>query len=113
VETYNAAHPDNPILIDYYEATPDVLIANMTAGVIDATLLTESDVKLLNTFWPVNFKITGDPIGALEESRFVFQKSAGPLRDAVDRALGELKESGELEAIQRKAVDNFFKNAGR
>lgn len=113
VESYNAEHPENPILIDYYEATPDVLITNMTAGVIDATLLTESDVKLINTFWPVNFKITGDPVGDFEESRFVFQKDAYKLRDAVDRALRELKDSGELEAIQKKAVDDFFKNAGR
>ncbi|MDR1410695.1 MAG: transporter substrate-binding domain-containing protein [Spirochaetaceae bacterium] len=113
VESYNAGHPDNPILIDYYEATPDVLITNMTAGVIDATLLTESDVKLINTFWPVNLKITGDPIGEFEESRFVFQRDAGKLQSAVDRAIRELKDSGELEAIQKKAVDDFFKNAGR
>ncbi|MDR2795325.1 MAG: transporter substrate-binding domain-containing protein [Spirochaetaceae bacterium] len=113
VETYNAGHPDNPILIDYYEATPDVLITNMTAGVIDATLLTESDVKLINTFWPVNLKITGDPVGDFEESHFVFQKNADKLHDAVDRAIRELKDSGELEAIQKKAVDDFFKNAGR
>jgi L-cystine transport system substrate-binding protein len=113
VESYNAGHPDNPILIDYYEATPDVLITNMTMGVIDATLLTESDVKLINTFWPVNLKITGEPIGDFEESRFVFQKSADRLRDAVDRAIRGLKDSGELEAIQKKAVDDFFKNAGR
>jgi L-cystine transport system substrate-binding protein len=113
VESYNAGLPGNPILIDYYEATPDVLIANMAAGVIDATLLTESDIKLINTFWPVNLKAAGDPIGEFEESRFVFQKNADKLRDAVDRAIRELKDSGELEAIQKKAVDDFFRNAGR
>jgi L-cystine transport system substrate-binding protein len=113
VESYNAEHPDDPILIDYYEATPDVLITNMTMGVIDATLLTESDLKLINTFWPVNFKTAGKPIGDFEESRFVFQKNADKLRDAVDRAIRDLKDSGELEAIQKKAVDDFFKNAGR
>jgi L-cystine transport system substrate-binding protein len=113
VEGYNAAHQDNPIIINYYESTPDVLIANMITGVIDATLLTESDVKLANTFWGTNFKTVGEPIGELEDARYVYQKGALELRDAVDGALRELKASGELDRITKKAVDDFFTNAAR
>ena len=113
VERYNAGHAGNPVLIDYYEATPDVLITNLATGVIDATIATEADVKLINTFWNAGLKTTGEPIGKLEESRFVFHKNAAALRDAIDGALAELEASGELETLKQKAVDNFFKNAGR
>jgi L-cystine transport system substrate-binding protein len=111
IEEYNAAHQDNPIIINYYESTPDVLVTNMVTGVIDATLLTESDLKLANTLWGTNFKAVGDPIGEKEEARYVYQKNATELRDAVDLALGELKASGELDRITKKAVDDFFANA--
>ncbi|MDR1575745.1 MAG: transporter substrate-binding domain-containing protein [Treponema sp.] len=113
VESYNAKHQDNPILVNYYESTPDILVTNLSTGAIDATMMTDSDLKLINTFWPVNFKTVGESIGELEESRFVFQKNATDLRDAVDRVLKELKDSGELEAIRKKTVDTFFKNVGR
>lgn len=113
VEQYNVEHQDNPILINYFESTPDVLIANLLTGVVDATLLHETDVKLANTFWGGNFKTVGKPIGNMEEARYVYQKSAVPLRDAVDGALRELRASGELEKITKKAVDDFFTNAAR
>ncbi|MDR1930914.1 MAG: transporter substrate-binding domain-containing protein [Treponema sp.] len=113
VESYNARHQDTPILIDYFEGTPDVLITNLLTGVVDATLLHESDVKLANTFWGTSFKIVGEPIGDMEEARYVFRKESGELRQAVDQALRELKASGELAAITKKAVDDFFANAAR
>jgi L-cystine transport system substrate-binding protein len=113
VESYNAEHQDNPIIINYYESTPDVLITNLLTGVVDATLLTEADLRLANTFWGTSFKAVGEPIGELEEARYVFQKNALELQKAVDGALRELKASGELEAITKKAVDDFFANAER
>ncbi|MDR2447214.1 MAG: transporter substrate-binding domain-containing protein [Treponema sp.] len=113
VESYNAEHPDNPIIINYYESTPDVLVTNLLTRVVDATLLTESDVKLANTFWGTSFKTVGKPVGELEESRYVYQKNAVELQKAIDQALRELKASGELEAITKRAVDDFFANAAR
>jgi L-cystine transport system substrate-binding protein len=113
VENYNAAHQDNPIIISYYESTPDVLIANLLTGVVDATLLSESDVKLANTFWGTDFKTVGQPIDELETARYVYRKEAVELRDAVDTVLRELKASGELERLTKKAVDDFFAAAGR
>jgi L-cystine transport system substrate-binding protein len=113
VESYNAEHPDNPIIINYYESTPDVLVANLLTGVVDATLLTESDVKLANAFWGTSFKTVGNPIGEIEESRYVYQKNAVELQKAVDQALRDLKASGELESITKRSVDDFFANAAR
>jgi L-cystine transport system substrate-binding protein len=113
VEDFNRLHPDNPILINYFEQTPDVLIANLLTGVVDATMLSESDVKLANTFWGTDFKTVGDPIGEAEDARYVFQKNAGELRDAVDGALRQIKESGQLEVIKKQAVDDFYANAAR
>lgn len=113
IESYNAKHADDPIIINYYESTPDLLITNLLTGVVDATLLTESDVKLANTFWGTSFKTVGEPIGDLEESRYIYRKDAVELQKAVDTALRELKESGELELITKKAVDDFFANTAR
>jgi len=113
VEEYNAEHKDNPILINYYEATPDVLVTNMVTGVIDATLLDESLLQLANLFWDAHFKSVGEPLGDTEYARYVFQKNAPELRDAVDGALRELKAEGEVERIRQKAVDDFFARASR
>jgi L-cystine transport system substrate-binding protein len=113
VESFNREHQDNPIKINYFEQTPDVLITNLLTGVVDATLLTTSDVKLANTFWGTDFKTVGDPIGDEEEARYVFQKNAGELRDAVDGALRQLRASGELAIITQKAVDDFYAAAAR
>jgi L-cystine transport system substrate-binding protein len=113
VEEYNEAHKDNPILINYYEATPDVLVTNMITGVVDATLLDESLLQLANLFWDAHFKKVGESIGDTEYARYVFQKNVPELRDAVDGALRELKASGEVDRITKKAVDDFFAAATR
>jgi L-cystine transport system substrate-binding protein len=116
LETYNKEHPDALIDIQYYEATPDIFVANMDTGVIDAALLTESDVKLTNTFWNKDYKTVGEPINMGESeagSLFVFQKGNETLQLAVDKALKELKDSGELDQISQKSVDDFFESAGK
>jgi L-cystine transport system substrate-binding protein len=114
VEEFNRQHADNPIKINYFEQTPDVLIANLLTGVVDATLLTESDVLLANTMWGLDFQTVGEPLteaGEAEGAQYVFQKNATELRDAVDGAIRQLKASGKLETITRQAVDNFYANA--
>jgi L-cystine transport system substrate-binding protein len=113
VEEYNAEHKDNPILINYYEATPDVLITNMVTGVVDATLLDESLLQLANLFWDAHFKSVGEPLGDTAYAQYAFQKNAAELRAAVDGALRELKAEGEVERIRQKAVDDFFARAAR
>jgi L-cystine transport system substrate-binding protein len=116
VESYNAAHQDNPIIINYYEATPDVLVANLLSGVIDATLLTDADVKLANALYGTNFKYVGEPIDdeteTEEGARFVFQKNATELRDAVDSAIRQLIETGALDKLRAEADRKFFSAAG-
>jgi L-cystine transport system substrate-binding protein len=116
VEAYNAAHPDAPIIINYYEATPDVLVANLLSGVIDATLLTDADVELANALYGTDFKCVGEPIDdeteTEEGARFVFRKNAETLRDAVDGALKQLDESGALAKLRAEAERKFFTAAG-
>jgi L-cystine transport system substrate-binding protein len=116
LEKYNADHPDSLIDIQYYEATPDIFVTNMDTGVIDAAILTESDVKLTNTFWGKSYKTVGEPIDIGESnlgSLFVFRNDETALADAVDKALTELKESGELDKLSKKSVDDFFASAGK
>jgi len=116
VERYNAAHPDNPVVINYYEATPDVLVANLRSGVVDATILTDADVKLANVLYGTDFKCVGEPVEdeteTEEGARFVFQKNAEKLRDEVDGALKQLEESGALDKLRAEAEGKFFRAAG-
>jgi L-cystine transport system substrate-binding protein len=116
LEKYNEEHPDTLIDIQYYEATPDIFVTNMDSGVIDAAILTESDVKLTNTFWGKSYKTVGEPIEIGESdlgSLFVFRQDETALADAVDKALQELKDSGELDKLSQQSVDDFFANAGK
>jgi L-cystine transport system substrate-binding protein len=112
IEAWNRERPGREIEILYYESTPDILVTNLVTGVIDATIRTEGDVKLINTFWPnAHLKIVGESIGGPEQSYYIYRKGAEELRNAVDGALRELKASGELDALYKKSVDDFFKNA--
>ncbi|MDR0883463.1 MAG: transporter substrate-binding domain-containing protein [Oscillospiraceae bacterium] len=108
LEDYNKEHPDKaPIDILYFESTPEILVKNLQGGVIDATLLTESDLNLMNTFLGTKFRAVGEPLSNTE-TYHIYRKDATELQSAIDGALKELQESGELAALSKKAVDDFF-----
>ncbi|MDR1408698.1 MAG: transporter substrate-binding domain-containing protein [Oscillospiraceae bacterium] len=107
LETYNKEHPGSPIDILYYESTPDVLVGNLSGGVIDATLLTESDLQLMNTFLGTKFKAVGKSLSTTETFH-IYNKDSVELQTAIDGVLKEMQASGELAALSKKAVDDFF-----
>jgi L-cystine transport system substrate-binding protein len=107
LEGYNREHPENPIAIKYYESTPQILSADLQSGVIDATLLTEADLLLMNTFLGTKFEKVGQPLSSTE-TYHVYRKDSAALQQAVDGILEELRQSGELERLQQKAVNDVL-----
>lgn len=102
LENYNEDHPDNPIKIDYVNnSTDEETVTGINNGVWDATILTKRDTEKLNKNYGNGsdiLKITGDPVQS-SSTYFVFAKDNATLQAAVDGAVKQLKESGELAKI--------------
>lgn len=102
LENYNKEHPDNPIKIDYVNnSTDEETVTGINNGVWDATILTKRDTEKLNKNYGNGsdvLKITGDPVQS-SSTYFVFAKDNATLQAAVDGAVKQLKESGELAKI--------------
>ena len=102
LENYNKEHPDNPIKIDYVNnSTDEETVTGIVNGVWDATILTKRDTEKLNKNYGNGsdvLKITGEPVQS-SSTYFVFAKDNAQLQEAVDGAVKQLKESGELAKI--------------
>jgi L-cystine transport system substrate-binding protein len=107
VEQYNTAHPQNPIQIKYYESTPQILSADLQNGVIDATVLTSSDVQLMNSMLGTQFKTVGQPLSTTETFH-VLRKDETQLQQAIDGALLELKADGTIDRLAKAALDSVL-----
>jgi L-cystine transport system substrate-binding protein len=108
LEDYNKTHAQNPILIDYFEATPQILEKNLTSGVVDATILTDADVKILNTFMGTNFVTVGDPLST-SEVQHVFRKDEAEFVEAFNAVMEELKAEGIFEKLKQQSIDRVLK----
>ncbi len=102
LESYNKEHPDNPIKIDYVNnSTDEETVTGILNGVWDATILTKRDTEKLNKIYGNGsniLKIAGEPVQS-SSTYFVFAKDNTELQAAVDGAVKQLKESGELAKI--------------
>ncbi len=102
LESYNKEHPDNPIKIDYVNnSTDEETVTGILNGVWDATILTKRDTEKLNKIYGNGsniLKIAGEPVQS-SSTYFVFAKNNTELQAAVDGAVKQLKESGELAKI--------------
>jgi L-cystine transport system substrate-binding protein len=110
-ESYNKAHPDNPIILSYVsDNTDEEVAAGLQNGVWDATALTQRDAAKLNKAFGNGTEIlkqVGEPISAAH-TYFVFNKDNGQLKQDIDGALQQLKESGRLAEISREVLGNDY-----
>jgi L-cystine transport system substrate-binding protein len=107
LEDYNRAHTQNPILIDYFEATPQILEKNLTNGTVDATILTDADVKILNTFMGTNFVTVGESLST-SEVQHVFRKDEAEFVAAFNAVMAELKADGTFERLKQQSIDKVL-----
>ncbi|MDR3344179.1 MAG: transporter substrate-binding domain-containing protein [Oscillospiraceae bacterium] len=108
LESYNKAHPQNPIQIQYYESTPQILSSNLQNGVIDATIMTIADVQLMNTMLGTQFKTVGEPLSTTETFH-IYRKDEAELRQDIDEVLQRLKADGTIDRLQKAALNSVLK----
>lgn len=99
LEQYNKSHSDNPIKLNYLSSpTNEQVVAGMKNGTWDAFVTIKREVERYNKQYNVGFKTVGEPI-ATSYTYYIFAKGNTELKDAVDGALKQLKQSGELSKI--------------
>ncbi|HEX3077158.1 MAG TPA: transporter substrate-binding domain-containing protein [Lachnospiraceae bacterium] len=111
LEQFNEKHKDNPIEIVYVDnGTDEETVAGLKEGVWDATVMTKRDADKFNATYGDGqdvVKQVGDPVST-SYTYFAFDKDNTELQKAVDGAIKELKESGELAEISRKVIGGDY-----
>lgn len=105
LETFNEAHPDNPIELEYSEMTSVDNIAMLLDGRCDAAVANVSDFAIAQEERGYEFKIIdleGEDMSAVAEEPdgfFLFQKDDTELQEKVDACLEEMREDGTLSEL--------------
>jgi L-cystine transport system substrate-binding protein len=107
VDEYNRTEATEPIKLLYYEASMDVIIANLESGSADAIMMTKPDIERWNQMREKKLAVSKEPC-YVSLSYFLFGKGETELQTAVDEALRELKASGEYDKILQAKVIDFY-----
>jgi ABC-type amino acid transport substrate-binding protein len=83
------------------------LSADLQTGAIDATIMTSSDVLLMNTMLGTQFKTVGTPISDTE-TLHVYRKDETQLQQDIDAVLLELTADGTLDRLAKQALDSVL-----
>lgn len=97
LEQYNKEH-DNAIELVYASDTGETIVQNIVNGSIDAFISVKRIVESYNEAYGDKLKTVGDPI-ASSSTYYIYRKEDTQLKEDIDAALKELKESGELAKI--------------
>jgi len=111
LEKYNEEHTDNPIELVYVDnSTDEEIITGLQNGVWDATVVTKRDADKWNYAYGDGadvVKQVGAPV-ATSFTYFAFARDNTVLQEAIDGALKELKESGELSQISVDVIGGDY-----
>ncbi|MDR1951976.1 MAG: transporter substrate-binding domain-containing protein [Elusimicrobiota bacterium] len=100
IKQYNDAHPNNPIKVVYYQSGQnEAIIASITSGQVDATIQVKRVLDDWNKTYGNKLSLAYDKPVSISDTYFIFNKSDKKLRDDVDKALRQLKDSGELKRL--------------
>ena len=113
LEAFNEQHPDNPVQLDYMEATSVDNIGMMLEGRCDAVIANVTDFAIAREERGYEFKVISladDEAKSIEEpdSYFLFRKDATELQEKVDACLLEMREDGTLTELCLKYFDEDF-----
>lgn len=108
-ENYNKEHSDNPItLVNADSATSEEFVQGLLSGNWDAATATKRDVEKHNTAYGSEaLKTVGEPLQS-SSTYYIFDKNNVELKEAVDGALRELKESGRLAEISIEQIGGDY-----
>lgn len=111
LEKYNEEHTDNPIILDYVDnGTDEETITGIQNGIWDAIIVTKRDADKLNKTYGNGtdvIKQVGEPV-ATSYTYYAYKKDNTELKEAVDGALKELKESGKLSQISIDVIGGDY-----
>ncbi len=107
LEQYNAEHPDTPINLIYTSETSEQQVNNIVNGTYDAIISITRVVENLNREFGDHLKTVGEPI-ATSSTYFLLNKENEKLREELDGALKELRESGRLAEISIEVIGGDY-----
>ena len=113
LEAFNDLHPENPIQLDYVEATSVDNIGMMVEGRCDAVIGNVTDFAIAREERDYQFKVidlTDDEAKSIEEpdSFFLFRKDEAELQQKVDACLKEMRDDGTLSKLILQYFDEDF-----
>jgi len=108
LNAYNEEHPDAQINLNIQTGlTEDEIIASLESGKIDATIRTKRDVERLNENYGDVIKTAGEPVMS-SSTYYVYRQEDEELKEAVDGAIKQLVESGELSQISIDVIGGDY-----
>ncbi|GHV49016.1 amino acid ABC transporter substrate-binding protein [Clostridia bacterium] len=109
IDQYNQHEAETQIATSYFEANYDLLAASLETGTAEATLMTAPDIERWNNMREKKLAHSKEP-AYISQSYFLFKNGNTELQQAVDGALRELKDSGELDKIYEENVKKFYES---
>ncbi|MGL6199605.1 MAG: transporter substrate-binding domain-containing protein [Lachnospiraceae bacterium] len=108
LNAYNEEHPDAQINLNIQSGlTEDEIIASLESGKVDATIRTKRDVERLNENYGDVIKTVGEPVMS-SSTYYVYRQEDEELKEAVDDAVEQLRESGELSQISIDVIGGDY-----
>lgn len=106
LEEYNKEH-DNAIKLVYSSENQETTVQKITTGSYDAVINVTRIVEDLNKAYGEHLKTVGDPI-ANSSTYYIYRKEDTQIKEDVDGALKNLKESGQLAKISTKVLGGDY-----
>ena len=102
LEKYNEEHTDNPIILDYIDASSMDIMAQVISGRYDACLHNKSDFAIAKEERDYDLKMIEIPNAndiQMPDGFFLFAKGSEELQQKVDACLTEMRDDGTLSEL--------------
>lgn len=104
INEFNEKHPDNPIKIKWMESgSTEETLALLESSDEYATPIIPVLINLINQEYGGKLKAVGEPI-IRNDSYFLLNKDQTELKEAMDKALVELREEGKLSELSMSTL---------
>ena len=105
MESYNAAHTDNPIDIQYTDADASAALIDLYNGRYDACIYNQTYVTNVTEEYGYEFNTYEIPNAdeiEIPEAWLLYRQDETELRDKMDEALAAIKEDGTLSKLSEQ-----------
>lgn len=102
LEKYNEEHADNPIILDYVDASSMDIMAQVVSGRYDACIHNKADFVMAKEDRDYDLKLIEIPNAdeiQIPYGYFLFSKGSEELQQKVDACLAEMRDDGTLTEL--------------